>query len=37
VAKFFYDKGFTGLYSLDGGIVAWRKEKLPVEKKRLRR
>ena len=36
VAKFFYDKGFTRLYSLDGGIMAWRKEKLPVEKKRLR-
>ena len=37
VAKFFYGKGFTRLYSLDGGIVAWRKEKLPVEKKKLRR
>jgi rhodanese-related sulfurtransferase len=37
VAKFFYDKGFTGLYSLDGGIVAWRKEKLPMKKKKLRK
>lgn len=37
VAKFFYGKGFTRLYSLDGGIVTWRKEKLPVEKKKLRR
>jgi rhodanese-related sulfurtransferase len=36
VAKTFYDKGFTRGYSLDGGIVAWRKAKLPVEKKRLR-
>ena len=36
VAKYFYDKGFSRCYSLDGGIVAWRKEKLPVEKKRLR-
>jgi rhodanese-related sulfurtransferase len=36
VAKAFFDKGFTRCYSLDGGIVAWRKEKLPVENKRLR-
>jgi len=37
VAKFFYEKGFTNLYSLDGGIVAWRKEKLPVDRKKVRR
>jgi rhodanese-related sulfurtransferase len=37
VAKFFYEKGFIGLYSLDGGIVAWRKAGLPVVKKRLRK
>jgi rhodanese-related sulfurtransferase len=37
VAKTFFDKGFAHCYSLDGGIVAWRKEKLPVEKKRLKR
>jgi rhodanese-related sulfurtransferase len=37
VAKTFYDKGFTHCYSLDGGIVAWRKEKLPVDKKRVKR
>ena len=36
VAKFFFDKGFTKLYSLDGGINAWKKEKMPVDKKRLR-
>ena len=36
VAKTFYDKGFTRCYSLEGGMVAWRKAKLPVEKKRLR-
>ena len=35
VAKFFSDKGFTRCYSLDGGIAAWKKTKLPVEKKRL--
>jgi len=37
VAKFFSGKGFTKVYSLDGGIMAWRKEGLPVEKKRLKR
>jgi rhodanese-related sulfurtransferase len=36
MAKAFYDKGFTKCYSLEGGIVAYRKAKLPVEKKRLR-
>jgi thioredoxin 1 len=36
VAKYFYDKGFPNLYSLDGGIVAWKKEGLPVIKKRLK-
>jgi rhodanese-related sulfurtransferase len=36
VAKFFYEKGFLKLYSLDGGINAWKKEKMPVDKKRLR-
>lgn len=35
VAKFFSQKGFLNVYSLDGGIVAWRKEKLPVERKRI--
>ena len=35
VAKIFSDKGFTRCYSLEGGIAAWKKTKLPVEKKRL--
>jgi thioredoxin 1 len=34
VAIKLYDKGFRKLYSLDGGIVAWRKEKMPVDRKR---
>ena len=34
VAKFFYNKGFPKVYSLEGGIVAWRKNKMPVDKKR---
>jgi len=37
MAKTFFDKGFARCYSLDGGIVAWRKAGMPVEKKRLRR
>ena len=36
VAKFFYDKGFLKPYSLDGGIKGWKKEGMPVEKKRIR-
>ncbi len=34
VARFFCEKGFTNVYSLDGGIVAWRKAGMPVVKKR---
>ena len=37
VAKYFYDKGFLKLYSLDGGINAWKKEGLPVNRKKIRR
>ena len=37
VAKFFCAKGFPKVYSLEGGIMAWRKEKLPVMKKRIRK
>ena len=37
VAKFFYEKGFTNVYSLDGGIMAWRKAGMEVVKKRIRR
>lgn len=34
VARFFYDKGFRKLYSLEGGFVRWNKEKMQVEKRR---
>jgi thioredoxin 1 len=37
VGKFFSEKGFTKVYSLDGGIIAWRKAGMEVVKKRLRR
>ncbi|HKK41933.1 MAG TPA: rhodanese-like domain-containing protein [Bacteroidales bacterium] len=37
VAKRLYDLGFRKLYSLKGGIVAWKKDGFPMEKKRIRR
>jgi rhodanese-related sulfurtransferase len=37
VAKFFFEKGFTSLYSLEGGINAWKKEKFPIEKKKIKK
>jgi phage shock protein E len=37
VARFFSGRGFTNIYSLDGGISAWRKEKLPVDRKKVKR
>ena len=36
VAESLYDKGFRNLYSLKGGIVAWKKDGFPVEKKKVR-
>ena len=37
VDKYFYDKGFLKLYSLDGGITAWKKEGLPVNSKKIKK
>lgn len=37
VGKFFSERGFTKVYSLDGGIIAWRKAGMEVVKKRLKR
>ena len=37
VAVKFYDKGFRKLYSLDGGITAWKKENMPIDRKRKKR
>ena len=37
VAKYFYDKGFLKLYSLDGGIAAWKKEGLPMNRKKIKK
>lgn len=36
-ARTFYDEGFRQLWSLDGGIGAWKKAGLPVEKKKIRK
>jgi rhodanese-related sulfurtransferase len=32
-----YNKGFRKLYSLKGGIAAWRKDRMPVVKGRIKR
>jgi rhodanese-related sulfurtransferase len=32
-----YDKGFRKLYSLNGGISAWRKDGMPFQKGRVKR
>jgi len=37
VAKYFYDKGFGKVYSLDGGIVAWKKDGMPVIRKKIKK
>ena len=37
VAKYFHDKGFLKLYSLDGGIVQWKKMGFPVDRRKIRR
>jgi rhodanese-related sulfurtransferase len=37
VAKFFYEKGFLKTYSLEGGIMAWKREGLPVIRKKIRK
>ncbi len=34
---FFYEKGFRKLYNLDGGIIAWKKDRFPVDKSRMRK
>ena len=36
-AIFFYSKGFRRLYNLEGGIIAWKKDGFPVEKKSIKR
>jgi len=36
-AELLYDRGFRRLYNLEGGIVAWRKEGMPVVKGRVKR
>jgi rhodanese-related sulfurtransferase len=36
VAKYFAEHGFPKVYSLDGGITAWKKEGYPVDRRRIR-
>jgi len=37
VAEFFHDKGSHKLYSLEGGIVLWRKDGFPVVRRKIKR
>jgi rhodanese-related sulfurtransferase len=37
VAIKLYDSGFAHLYNLDGGIMAWRKSEMPVDRKRMKK
>jgi rhodanese-related sulfurtransferase len=36
-AEKLYEKGFRKLYNLEGGIVAWKKDNMPVVKGRVKR
>ena len=36
-ADFFCKKGFLNVYDLEGGIIQWRRDNMPVEKKRIKR
>ena len=36
-AIIFYDKGFRKLYNLKGGITLWKKEELPVVRKKIKK
>ncbi len=35
VAIKFYDKGFRKIYSLNGGLTAWKKAGMPIDRKRI--
>jgi rhodanese-related sulfurtransferase len=36
-ARYFSEHGFTKVYSLDGGIIAWKKDGFPVIRKKIKR
>jgi len=36
-AEKLFNKGFHNIYNLEGGITAWRKDRMPVQKGRIRR
>jgi rhodanese-related sulfurtransferase len=36
VAEFFAEKGFAKTYSLEGGIVAWKKDGFPVIRRKIK-
>ncbi len=36
-AKYFNERGFPKVFSLDGGIAQWKKEGMPVDRKKIRK
>ena len=36
-AKYFSNNGFSKVFSLEGGIVAWKKDGYPVQRKKVKR
>ena len=36
-AEFFISKGYTKVYNLEGGIIRWRRDNMPVDRSRVRR
>ena len=36
-AEFFISKGYTKVYNLEGGIIQWRRDNMPVDRSRVRR
>ena len=36
-AELLYDRGFRNLYSLEGGIIAWKKDGMPIVRTKLKR
>lgn len=36
-AEYFISKGYTKVYNLEGGIIQWRRDNMPVDRSRVRR
>lgn len=36
-AELLYEKGFRNLYSLEGGLIAWKRDRMQLVKKRIKK